>query len=63
LITALYFHGNQASTMGYMQKHPGLRKLDKSGRAAVQLIVTDDSFLDATALQAMNIHLPTGSQL
>lgn len=31
LIAALYFHGNQASAMGYMQKHHGLRKLDKSG--------------------------------
>jgi hypothetical protein len=31
LIAALYFHGNQASAMGYMHKHHGLRKLDKSG--------------------------------
>jgi hypothetical protein len=31
LIAALYFHGNQASAMGYMRKHHGLKKLDKSG--------------------------------
>jgi hypothetical protein len=32
LIAALYFHGNQASAMGYMRQHQGLKELDKSGR-------------------------------